>query len=318
MPINRSPPPTTASSSLDVPLLMHTIHHTSSEPNITTIDSASCTDGEFLNITHRNKRKCSDSRTIQDNQLSVLMAEMKNMFTEFKVEQGKHIEKLCQSIQEIKSQNNTIQDSVSFLSKDNEELKGKIGKLEEQLISERKSTAMYIQNLEAKIETLERGARSSCIEIKNIPVNKSETKESLLKTVINIGSILQVPIQPFEVKDTFRVSSKDPEIKTIIVDFTSNILKEKFIEMSKKFHRGHNKLTTETLGFNGTSKPVFISENLTQKMKRVFFLARDFANTHQYKYCWIRNGKVFLRQKDGDRYYIIKDDSDLKNIISDK
>ncbi|KAJ8735039.1 hypothetical protein PYW08_014289 [Mythimna loreyi] len=311
MPINRSPPATTASSSLDVPLLMHTIHHTSSEPNITTIDSASCTDGEFLNITHRNKRKCSDSRTIQDNQLSVLMAEMKNMFTEFKVEQGKHIEKLCQSIQEIKSQNNTIQDSVSFLSKDNEELKGKIGKLEEQLISERKSTAMYIQNLEAKIETLERGARSSCIEIKNIPVNKSETKESLLKTVINIGSTLQVPIQPFEVKDTFRFSSKDPEIKTIIVDFTSNILKEKFIEMSKKFHRGHNKLTTETLGFNGTSKPVFISENLTQKMKRVFFLARDFANTHQYKYCWIRNGKVFLRQKDGDRYYIIKDDSDL-------
>lgn len=318
MPINRSPPTTPAPPvSLAVPV-QASLHHSCSEPNITNNDKLVDPDCEFINTAHRSKRRCIDSRTHHDDQLANFMIEIKNMFTEFKEEQGRRIDKLYESIEEIKNQNSTIQNSVAFLSKNYDELKDKIAQLEDQIVLERNNSNKYIQILEEKLESLERGARSSCIEIKNIPIKNSETKESLVNTVIKIGSTIHVNIQPFEVKDTFRIGSKDPANRTIIVDFTSNLIKEKFIQMYKKFNRENRKLSTDILGIEGISKPVFVSENLTPKLKRVFFLARDFASTHDFKYCWIKNGKIFLKQKEGTKYFHIKDESDLLKIKSEK
>ena len=247
------------------------------------------------------------------------MAEMKNLFLEFKEGQEKKIERLCETVEEIKIQNTNIQSTVSFLSQDYDDLRGKIEHLEAELESERKNNAKCLQNLEEKIDRVERGVRSSCIEIRNIPTRKSETKADLLKTVVNIGSTLNVSIQPFEVKDIFRIGTKNPDNKTIIVDFTSNLLKEKFIQVYKTYNRNNNnKLTTEHLKINGPVKPVFVSENLTPKMKRLFFLARDFANTNDYRFCWIKNGRIFLRKEAGAQHLEIKDESDILKLNSDK
>lgn len=318
MPINRSPPSTpTPSTSLAVPL-PPALHHSSSEPNITKTDNSVSSDCGLPNITHRNKRKCSESRINQDSQLSIFMEEIKNMFLEFKEDQEKKFERLCESVDEIKTQNSKIQSTVSFLTQDYDVLKGKIEHLEAQLESERKTNSKCFQNLEEKLERVERGTRSSCIEIKNIPIRKSESKTELLNTVMNIGATLNVPMQPFEIKDIFRIGTRDPDNKTIIVDFTSNLLKEKFIQMYKKHNKENNKLTTELLRIVGPAKPVFISENLSPKMKRLFFLARDFANTNEYRFCWIKNGKIFLRKETGAPHFVIKDESDFLKINSDK
>ena len=314
MPINRSPPRTpTQSTSLAAPLPTP-LHHSSSEPNITKTDNAVSNESGFPNITHRNKRKCSESRIDQGSQLSIFMAEIKNMFTEFKEGQEKKFERLCESVEEIKNQNTKIQATVSFLSQDYDDLKGKIENLEAQLESERKNNLKSFQNLEEKFERVERGSRSTCIEIRNIPIRTTESKTELLSTVMNIGATLNVPMQPFEVKDIFRIGTKDPDKKTVIVDFTTNLLKEKFIGMYKKYNTNNSKLTTELLRMHGPVRPIFISENLTSKMKRLFFLARDFANSNQFRFCWIKNGRIFIRKEAGARHFGIKDESDLLKI----
>ncbi|CAB3248532.1 unnamed protein product [Arctia plantaginis] len=201
-----------------------------------------------------------------------------------KQQQDKKIEKIYTSIEEIKAQNVTIQSTVTFLSQNYDALQDRINQLETQLVKERETNLLHLQKLEDNLEKMERGAR--------------------------IGSLINVPVQVHDVRDIFRTRSKDVDSRPIIVEFTTNLLKEKFIYMQRKFNK-ENKLSTEHLRLGGPAKPVFVSENLTPKMKRLFFLARDFASSNQYRYCWVTNGKIYLREKQGAPHIMIKSESDL-------
>lgn len=303
MSVHRSPP---SSLPAETPILVH--FGSDSAINKTSIENAA--ECDFLNITHRNKRKCTESGIDQD-QLSVFMSEMKSLFLDFKEEQNAKIEKIYESVEEIKRQNSTIQSSVTSLSDFYDSLKSQVEQLEAQLDTERTNNSQHLKTLEDKLERLERSARSSCVEIRNIPVTKSETKECLLNTIMKVGSVLNAPIQAHEVKDVYRIGKTDSNNRTIIVDFTSNLFKEKIVRMFKDFNKKNTKLSTEHLNISGPSKPVFVSENLTPKMKRLLFLAKDFASSNEYRFCWVTNGKIFLRKKEGAPHILISKELDL-------
>lgn len=311
MPINRSPPQTPTPSSTPTAPLLNIMQHSTSEPNIAE-ESGRRVDNEYLHVTQRSKRKCLESETAQESQMSVFMSEIKSMFTEFKDQQNKNIEKIYESIEAIKIQNTNIQSTVTFLSQDCDALKTQITQLEMQLDSERKNSLIVIKNLEEKIEKLEKGSRSACIEIKNIPVNTQESKEQLLDTVTTTGSVINVPIQRHEIKDAFRIGSTEKNNRPVIIEFTTNILKEKFIRMYRKFNKDtKNRLSTEHLKISGPANPIFISEHLTPKMRRLYAMARDFASSNGYQYCWVTNGKIYLREKQGSPHILIKDELDF-------
>lgn len=298
MPINRSPPQT---QQLTTPA---SILHCSSEPNL-----LNQTDTESLNINLRQKRKRFDSDSGTQSQLTSFMNDMKNMMLEFKKIQEEKIEKVYSTLDDIKKQNSDICSSIEFMSKTYESLNEKIRKLE----LDRQDNLQYIQSLEERVEGFDRGSRSSCIEIKNIPIQGSETKEHLLNMLINIGKKINLNILPHEVYDIYRIHNikKNFETKPIIVKFTSVLIKEKIIDLYKKFNKGGSFLTTESIHIKGISKRIFISENLTNKMKRLFFLSRDFAKVNDYKYCWVSHGKIFVRKSDGGPLRQIKSESDL-------
>ncbi|CAB3243565.1 unnamed protein product [Arctia plantaginis] len=248
MPINRSPPLTaTTKLSLTTPVLAP-LQHSSSVPNIASEEREKRPECDIPNITQRNKRKCLDLDldTQHDNQISVFMSEMKTVFLEFKEQQDKKIEKIYTSIEEIKAQNVTIQSTVTFLSQNYDALQDRINQLETQLVTERETNLLHLQKLEDNLEKMERGARSTCVEIRNIPVKPQESKESLAAMVTRIGSLINVPVQVHDVRDIFRTRSKDVDSRPIIVEFTTNLLKEKFIYMQRKFNK-ENKLSTEHL-----------------------------------------------------------------------
>lgn len=127
----------------------------------------------------------------------------------------------------------------------------------------------------------------------------------------SIAETLDVPVQTSDIRNIQRINTKKPENKPIIVDFTSVLTKEKLIEHCKKFNRT-NKLTTSHLHIKGPSKPIFISENLTYKTRRLYFLARDFAKTNDYKYCWTAGGKVYIRKKEGEPTLRLNGEEDIK------
>lgn len=303
MPLKRTPP----KSSLPSP------HQTSiSELSLVkekSIDSGAATP----NVTLRQKRRRSPSDDVSEK-LAAFMAEFKDLLDALKKEQNFKFEKLSAAVEEIKRQNVEIRTSVEFLSQKYDSIINQIDKLEK----DRQQNLLQIQSLEIRMENYERLSRSTCIEIKNVPTVPSETKDKLLNTVISIGNSLNVPIKSHEVKDVFRINSRDPSNRTVLVDFTGVMMKEKIIQMYRKGNRENIRLTTDKLKLPGPPKPLFISESLTPKMKRLFFLARDFAKLNEYSHCWISNGKVLLRKKEGDKFIIVRSESDLSDIILKK
>lgn len=121
-----------------------------------------------------------------------------------------------------------------------------------------------------------------------------------------------------EVKDAFRINNKDAAKRTVIVDFTSVLLEEKFVSKYRKGIKENNRLTTEKLRISGPSKPIFISENLTAKLKKLFFLAREHAKANDFKYCWVSNGKIFLRKREGGPLMRVNSEADLSLTTADK
>lgn len=300
MPLNRTPPASSVSSP---------IQHCTSEPSLTREGNSEYA-AATPNATFVNKRRRGSSSDEGGERLGSFMIEIKELFEEFKREQNQKFEKLTAAVDEIKMQNSEIQTSVQFLSQKYDSIINQIEKLE----SEKQQHLHQLQLLENRMENYERLSRSTCIEIKNIPVIPSETKDKLLNTVISMGNSLNVPITSHEVKDVFRINSRDPNTRTVLVDFTGVMLKEKIIQMYRRRNKENSRLTTDNLKLPGPSKPVFISESLTPKMKRLFFLARDFAKLNQYSHCWISNGKILLRRKEGEKYVIVRNEDDLSEL----
>lgn len=313
MPINRSPPtsakkpqtsqtavtpttttlPATFEQALFTPL-------SSSEPALNRRPDSPIDDNS-PNITFRNgkRRRLEDS---EERKLCTL-SEMKQMFQDFKIHQDEKYEKLFSLV-------NSIRESFDHLSAQHDNLKSQIDLLE----AERKENLSYISELENKLDKMEQSSRSTCLEIRNIPSIKEESKSSLLKTVIDTGSLLNLAIQPRDVKDVFRIKTKDPANKTIIVDFTTVILKEEFLVKFRNHNKSSYKLTTEHLKITGPAKQLYVSENLSAKNKRLFFLARDAAKTNEFQFCWVSHGKILVREKTGCPHFQVQHEADIGRI----
>lgn len=294
MPQNRTPPVspvslTPSESSRSVKMFASTkeqnassLLHCESEPDLHTLAAS---------ITERKKRK-------HDGEKSDISEIIKKMFSSFSNEQDKRFQDL--------------QASIDLMSNKYDEFLSKIAYLEK----ERQSDKLIIKELEDKLETLERKSRGVAIEIRNIPKQNGETKETLVSEISKLGEILKVDINSSNIKDIYRLKSKDSS-DPIVVDFTTVLLKEKVLNSVKSFNKikqKGNKLNTTQLNPSYSHKPIYISEALTHKTQRLYYLARQFRKSHGYSFCWTTNGIVYLKNNENSSHIRINCDADLEKL----
>lgn len=246
-------------------------------------------DTEFVNRRVKRKHKSQDS---PDS--SSIIGQMKEMFSTYEAQQNTKYEKLIEPILAIKDQNVEIQKSIDFLSSKYDEVMDKMLTLEQK----NKAYEQRIESLENKIEQLERNARTSSIEIRNIPKQASENK-SLLKTIVKkVSEVIEQPLSGSDIHDIFRLRTKNESNNHIVVNFTTTSCKDGFINQCRSYNKSHkeDKLNTTHLGLPGSSKPVYIDESLTSLGRRLAFLARQFVKENNYHSTWTSYGKVFLRK----------------------
>jgi hypothetical protein len=193
-----------------------------------------------------------------------------------------------------------------------DELLTRFDRLEE----ERKSDKKYIRQLEIKIESLERNDRMSCIEFTNIPFNKSETKDDLINIVSKTCTVFSTDIQKSEIKNVYRVNTNKQDFKPIITEFMSVLKKNEILAAVKNYNKvnKNNKLSTAHISIQGTPKPIYISECLTYKNKKLYAMAREYAKAHNYQFCWTSQGNVFLRKSEGSPATRIIEETDLAKL----
>lgn len=275
---------------------------------------------EISNVTARAKRlrpefspEC-ELKSFEDKILGLL--------TNWKSEQDVVLEKLTSEIIEIKKQNTDIQKtntetlkSIENLNKDYECIKHTLQKLE----SENSEQRNYILELEKQVVDLQRSSRSSCIEIRNVPANEKENTAHLISTVQKICStVLPSTNISCELRDAYRLPGKKGTNRPIVAEFHSVPLKTEILEATRTFNKGlppSEKLNTGHIGVPGAPKAIYIDEHLPGSLRHLFYEARTFAKNYNYKYCWCRNNKIYLRKEEGTECVPVKTISCLKNLL---
>lgn len=265
---------------------------------------------ETCNIIKRQKRTFD---SVSETSPSA-MAEIKNMFSELKLQQERKFDGLTSVMNTVIEQNQEIKHSVEFMSQQYDEMLSKMNHLETQNAEYKRQ----IKLLESKLESVERNSHASAIEIRNIPKLKQENKQILCEIVKNIGSVVspQNCVHESELRDVFRTRSD-----AIVVDFTTNIRKDTFLHKIKE----HNKLkreqkapqlNTQHINLECPSRTIYVSEYLTYKAKRLHYLARECIKNKQLFAAWTAYGKVYVKKKEGLPAQRIDEEKDLHTIAS--
>lgn len=278
--------------------------YSGSEPNLHIIS-----DEKEVNITQRNKRRRGELS------LDSILDEMRSMFDEWSAKQDRKYELFQTMVTEIKTQNLEIRNCIDFWSTKNDEMKEKLDKLER----DRLDNLAYIQSLEQKVDALERNSKAAGLEIRNVPPQSTETKETLMKYVIHGGKSLNLTILPSDIKDVYRINTRTKTNKPIVAEFSSILTKEKFIRSLKNYNKNNSeKFNTRNLQLEGSVTPVYISENLTYTTKRLYYYTREFCKSNGFRFCWTTYGKVYIRKKEGSPAIRVSVERDLENLKCEK
>lgn len=312
MPLKRTP--TKNRQKFPTPNLMPT-EDTRGSSNTTPHPSGSDSEaGQTDNSKHdttnrKNKRRAPNTPPEAEATKSTgdFMVEMRSLLSTLSIQQEK---RFCEMKTAMDVQHSDIKESINFLSEKYDNVLAEIQTLKEEKLKDKKC----IKQLEDRIELLERQTRSTSLEFRNIPTKMEESKTDLTKIVVSLSHKLGTPIQSNEIKNIFRINSTNSG-KPIITELTTLIAKENLIKAYKNHNKNQReKLNTLDLNIDGPKIPVYISEGLTSKAKKIFYLSRNFASENGYKHCWTSNGRVFMRIADGTPIIHIEDEDDLRNL----
>lgn len=312
----RSPP---AVSNLLLPGPSTDLTQTSSEPDIPSV----IIEPELRKITTRAKRTRGVD-LIPGSEFTQFRIEIKEMLSSWKTEQEVTMSKLVKEVSDLKVQNEKIhktnvdiEKALEFMNGQYEEMRTKIGILE----NERSLYNDNILRLEMKVEELQNSSKRSIVEFRNIPQKEKETAADLMSLVSSVGKVVNVEIPSTEVRDIYRGPGKPDMNKAVICELSRVQTKHELLAAVREYNKGRqhsDKLNTELIGVTGKRLPVYISEHLLPSARKLFHQAREFAKQHSYKYCWVVDGKIYLRKDDGMRAVWIRSASILSDLIQHK
>ena len=254
-------------------------------------------------ITLRSKRPRNEFSP-PFSEMEEFKSDIKNLVKELISNQSTMLSQLSADVAAIKIQNETIQksnkdieDSIQSIKASCVELKNRMEKFEK----DRTDFQDKLFDVDKRVESLELRFRSSTIEIRNIPTMDNETVSDLYKIVSDTAKILNLEIQNSQIRDIYRLPSKPGKSRPIITEFSNVPLKVEIINALRKYNKTRpvaQKLNTSTIGCRGESLPVYISEYLPGSSRKLFYLAREYAKSANYSYCWAVNGKIYIRKND--------------------
>lgn len=250
-----------------------------------------------IDITEHITNLFSAFQKNQDEKLIVLISDMNvikqdlNEFKAFKIQTENKLEVLATQCKEVITTNT-------------------------KLLTELDASALKIRQLENRLEDLNRQSCSFKIEIRNVPSKIEESEQDLQMIISNLMKTLNVEILPTDIRQARRLPAKPNLPRTILLELATMKVKKTIIQEYKNYNRKNSKgkLSTSDLPnmeSDSTSKPVYIGDHLTPRVKTLFYRAREFAKENNYAFCWTANGRVQLREREGIKSIWIRDEEQL-------
>ncbi|KAJ8707824.1 hypothetical protein PYW07_011501 [Mythimna separata] len=223
-----------------------------------------------------------------------------------------HILELKQHCTKIETSNNGMASSLNGLSDQITSLESKITGLDRQ----RAEMCSHLSALDEKIDTLERNMIKTCVEIRNVPLRQTETKQDLYGSVAVLSNCLGIDTKS-DIRDISRYRiDKKSNSSALILEFSNTLIKSKFLDSVKSYNKKNpnQKLDSTNLGFTTKVNPIFVAEQLTAQSRKLFYLARNFTRDHKYDYCWISNGRILMKKSRESPYIVIRSEAQLRQM----
>lgn len=161
-----------------------------------------------------------------------------------------------------------------------------------------------IRNLTKKVNLLEQKSIITNVEIIGVP---EKTNENCVEVVEHIATELGVKLT---VVNAFRMYSKvTNKPRKIIAKLNSIENKQQLMDIAKK-----RKLNTKNLDENWDFGNIFINNELSSFNRDLFFKARMFAKTNDFKFVWYKDFKIFIKKNENAKAHIVQDDLDLSKL----
>lgn len=289
--------------------------HFGSDPTLNLDTDNADSDGP-ANVTRRVKRKIDPlPSSLRPENSNPNLEEIKSLILESNRQQDAKFNSLNAAMTSVMSQNAEIHKSIEFMSQKYDDLLSKMNTLQH----ENNEYKSRITTLESKLEHLERNSKASCVEnveIRNVPKSETEKKDTLLNLVKNVGSALQENIQDSDIRDIYRIKTKESTVGSIVVEFTTIGKKDNLIKACRTYNKNYKDqpFSTAQINYSGPCKPIYIAESLTKKAQHLHYLARQFKRTHKYHGCWTSYGKIYLRKEERSPAILIDSEADLKKL----
>ncbi|CAG5054824.1 unnamed protein product [Parnassius apollo] len=215
-------------------------------------------------------------------------------------------------LQEVINDIRIIKNDISDLRKSNNNMLEKLDSFEKRLQvvenAEQKISSLkeQINKMEAEINEKDQWLRSNNVEIKGVPFKPGE---NLFDIITKLGSIITYPVLKSNINYVTRVQTRDAgsnKTKPITLSFINKYMKEDFIAAS----RLSKHISTEDIGLKGNTR-IYINDHLSYSKKMLLNKTKTAAKEKNYKYVWVKHGKIFVRKIDTSQVYNIKSESDL-------
>jgi hypothetical protein len=221
--------------------------------------------------------------------LKEMREESRKQIGSLETELGKSVEACHQRIEDlvkiVEDQSNQIKEyKVNF----------------EQLAQENSMLRKKVSALECQLDDAEQYSRVNCLEINGIPETPNENVTNIIKS---IAKSLEVDLSDESIDACHRLGNKqDGRRRGIIVKFTRRIVKEDLLQR-RKVKRNFN---TSDIGItSGPANTIYINESLTQNRRKVLNAARAIQKEKNFAFVWVKNGKIFLRKREGERVIVL-------------
>lgn len=265
--------------------------------------------------TSQQNSKAQDTPTPSDSDSSMVPASIEKCMNAI----NEKLESLQAENRELKSYLTTrlgdVIQSIDYNSNMIKELSTKNEKLEKEVnslnlclksaMAENATLKSKVEDLTAEIVDLQQYSRRSNLEICEVPETLNENVEELTETILKALNVRD----SCEILAAHRVPTRNASrTKPIIVQLQSKIAKEKCIKAARSA-----KLQAKDCNSEFPITPIFINEHLCPALKNIYFEARKFKRKFNYKYCWVRDSKIYLRLNEESKAIRINTLSDIPN-----
>lgn len=196
-----------------------------------------------------------------------------------------------------------IEQSLGFLSAKYDEILTKIEvQKSEIVVLQERSVACEalisrkdaeIRELRKAVDNAELYSRRKNIEIHGI---KQQDNENLMNVITGLAAKLQLPEPSNQtVEVVHRLGGRQDQI---IVRFYDRNVRDQWVKKQTTLRR----------------EGIYINENLTKLMKGLLWATRKAAKEKSYKFVWVRNGRILVRQTEGAAVMHIENENDINKI----